>query len=132
MTEQTTGIKVYESSIRQAYGIKVAEGYKEAWNYDTKRKGVMDSAGNFHYTLPLNGWRERNLAEAVSGERDGNMWREPGKTMLVSIHHLLELPGFDQFYYDTLTDLYYVAKVVRIEVVVVDPSYGSHIIVLPA
>jgi hypothetical protein len=130
MTEQTTGIKVYDKAQREAYGQKVAEGWNVAWNFDTKRKGAVDKEGNFYHTLPLNGWRERNLAEEVTGERDGSIWREPGKTMIVDLKTLQELPGFDQFYYDFLADLAFASKVARIEVIEVDPGYGSHIAVM--
>lgn len=133
MNEQTKGIKVYEDTeMRQAWGCKVAPGYKEAWDFDKQRKMVQDSQGVLHYTLPLNGWRERDLANAVIGVRDGSIWRDPGKVVVVAIKHLLALPNFDQFYVDYLNDLAERERVVIIQVVVEEPSYGSHIVILPA
>lgn len=133
MNEQTTGIKVYEDTeMRQAWGCKVAPGYKEAWDFDKQRKMVQDSKGVLHYTLPLNGWRARELAKTVIGERDSALWYDPGKVVVVPTKHLQALPNFDQFYVDYLNDLAEREPVVIIQVVVVEPSYGVHIIVLPA
>lgn len=111
------------------HGYQIEEGFSLAFDHDVQLKGVVNNETQlFHATLPLNGWRSRNLAEEVLGERDGSLWTL-GHTMVVSLAVLRNLPGFDQKYYDMLKTLEEVlgAKMGVIRVVEVDPGYGCHI-----
>jgi len=128
---EMTGIKVHDTRDLELSGTKVAEGFRSAYNCETKTKGVVDEVGEFHITLPLNGWRGRDLAEKVIGVRDDGEWTL-GRALIVDTHVLQDLPGFDGRYVDYLNSLSEVSRVAVLRVAIVEPSYGVHIVVEPA
>lgn len=115
------------------FGWEVKEGYE---HYEmtvievNERKGVKALQGmNANWELesiavvPLNGYRARNLAEQILGERDAGLWTL-GTAKLVRAEDLLNLPDWDgrnEDYLKTFTG------VVSIEVIAVDPGYGKYI-----
>lgn len=129
---QTTGIKVYtQEEGRVNFGLKVAEGWRQAYNCDTKRRGALElSTLEFYHTLPLNEHRRRSLAEILEGERDETLITN-GYKRIIDMHTLSSLTGFDEFYCDMINQMYLESDTAYIEVVIVDPSYGCHMIVKP-
>jgi hypothetical protein len=118
-------VKVYEEGLPMR---EVAEGYKMAYHIEDKVSGVVDTAGNFKMTFPLNGHRARNLAEEIYRERTTAVW-ELGKAVIIPVRILNGLPGFDSRFYsafEALIDLD--IHVVTMTVVVHDESYGHHVI----
>jgi hypothetical protein len=73
--------------------------------------------------LPLNGWRARNLAYALFGERTAGLW-ELGVSKLVRVQELVDLPEWDG---PNTAFLRKFSGVVCIEVVCVNTGYGSYI-----
>jgi hypothetical protein len=121
-------IKIIEPS--PYHMMKVDEGFQEAWDTEGKRKGVVYGHNQrYEATYPLNGWRMRNLAEAVFGEREASRL-ELGLCFITTVNVLKDLPGFDQYHYDRLNELKWLYVIVH--VVMLDPGYGAHIRVLQA
>lgn len=127
---EMTGIKVYDERDYQLYGKVMADGFRSAYNCGTKTKGVVDEDGNFFRTLPLDGWRSRNLAEAITGIRDQQQLTA-GYTKIVTTSTIQDLPGFDGGNTDYVNEVANKHVIVYMQVVEVDPSYGCHIILTP-
>jgi hypothetical protein len=105
-------------------GFEYASGMVEAFDHDHQRKGVVNmETQEFFPTVPLNGWRSRNLAEEVFGIRKANeLW--VGRTFMVPAKVLQELPDFDSGNQAIVNEF---TGVVAVQVAKVDPSYGVHI-----
>jgi hypothetical protein len=95
--------------------LKAMQGMNERWEIESIP------------VIPLNGWRGRNLAELVFGERNDGHWAL-GVSKLVRVKDLLELPDWDGANERHLKEF---SGVVAIEVVIVDPGYGVYIHITP-
>ncbi len=104
----------------------VAKGFTRIWT--NERVGVEDQQGNFFPTVPLNGWRARNLAEQVLGKRSEGEWYID-RAMVVDAEILKKLPGFDSKN-QAIVDSF--EGQVMIHVVIDEPSYGKHIRIIQA
>lgn len=126
------GIKLDETRDLELTGVRVAEGFRSAYNCETKTRGVVEErTGKYHMTLPINGWRGRDLAEMALGVRDTSEWHV-GRALIIDINVLRNLPGFDGRYVDYLDEVAKINRVVTMKVAVVDPTYGVHVVIEPA
>lgn len=107
--------------------LQTKEGYelvRVASETGGKTTGIKNVAtGEEVQVLPLNGWRGRNLAYTLFGERDAGMW-SLGVSKLVKVKELKELPEWDGA---NTAHLQKFSGVVCVEVVCVNAGYGSYI-----
>lgn len=101
---------------------ETAEGFRVAYDAESEMAGVVID-DMFYPTLPLNGHRGRDLAEAVFGVRSVDEWRL-NRSAVVEAELIKKLPAFDSYnqrYADSFTGAVLVSVVYRI------PGYGVHI-----
>lgn len=109
-----------------AMGWKFADGFTRA--YDGEQVGVVNEHGEFFKTVPLNGWRARNLAEEMFGRREAaEMYI--GRTFITLAKVLQELPGWDGRNQAIVNSF---EGAVYVHVVVYDPGYGHYIRIIKA
>lgn len=109
-------------------GFQYADNILHAYNNETKKSGVVSSiTGEFFPTVPLNGWRARNLAEEVFGKREAGELHL-GRAFMTTAAVIQGLPDFDGGN-QAIVNSY--QGVVIVEVVIYDPGYGVHIRILP-
>lgn len=123
MTKEVNENIVVGDNSMSAYQ-EIAPGFDYAYDKQAEKAGIVDTRLNvFFPTVPLNGWRGRELAETVLGVRDASVWKLDW-SLIVDARTLQELPGFDSQNQE-IVDAF--EGEVFIHVVRVDPNYGAHI-----
>lgn len=110
------------------FRVKVKPGFKfatlGAGHPHAGMNAIVDGDGVIP-VLPMNGWRSRNFAEEILGERNSSLLTL-GTARLVRAGFLQELPGWDAIHTEYLKRFY---GMVAVEVVAVNPGYGCYIAV---